>query len=88
MFPEELRTRLREAAAHEGISAGEFVRRALRRALEDEPVRGRHKMRQGRKSGPLPASLEEYLASPAGTFAAHAVPGDGSDPEDPYASLD
>jgi Arc/MetJ-type ribon-helix-helix transcriptional regulator len=88
MIPDELRARLREAAARDGISAGEFVRRALRRALEDESARLRRRTRRGRKAGALPTSLEDYLLSPAGTLAAHGLPGDANEPEDPYAGLD
>jgi hypothetical protein len=87
MFPDELRARLRKAAAREGISAGEFVRRALRRALEEESTGSRERTRRRARPNALPASLDDYLLSPAGTFAAHAVPGDDSDSEDPYADL-
>ena len=88
MIPDELRARLREAAARSGVSAGEFVRRALRRALEEESARPPRRTRRTRKAGALPTSLEDYLLSPAGTLAAHGLPGDANESEDPYAGLD
>jgi hypothetical protein len=87
LLPEELQSRLRERAAREGISVAELLRRLASRAVE--PVRGAGARRTGAKTRErLPRSVEEYLASPAGTFAAKGRRGRRDEPEDPYAGAD
>lgn len=76
LFPEDLHVRLRERAAGQGISIGEFVRRAVRRALDPKgalrpPARGER--RQGRSLArwtstcprpPAPSPMRASVAGP------------------------
>lgn len=85
LFPEDLHVRLREHAAGQGISIGEFVRQAVRRALEPQ---GALRSRTRSKPHRLPRSVDGYLAAPAGTFAGAGEHGHSAEAEDPYEGAD
>ena len=66
LLPDDLQDDLRKAARREGTSVGEFIRRALRRALDDKRATPVRRRRQERDK--LPHSIEEYLRSPVGSL--------------------